>query len=502
MCIICIHIIQIMHMKAISSRRAAFVRDVARAAFANPFSEERGALDRALAGSAHERSGQGDAERMMAAVTSEIEALEREGAADIRRHDGDTREALRVAFLFDAFHRFLRDLDRHIEEQMRVGDAPAPVPFARDALALLARRGFSSEASVRYLGVFFQMRRAYYFIARGLTGASPCMRRFRERLWQNVFTRDIRHYDLFLADRMEDFSTLLLGETGTGKGAAAAAIGRSGFIPFDPRTGCFKESFTRAFIAVNLSQFPEPLIESELFGHRKGAFTGATDHHAGVFARGSPHGAIFLDEIGDASVPMQLKLLRVLQERTFTPVGGHETLRFEGRVIAATNKRLDALRRTGAFRDDFYYRLCSDVIEVPTLRERLREDAKELDALVLAIVARVTGDEALELATEVTSALRRQPGPDYAWPGNVRELEQAVRRVLLTGAYAPGTDRSDTAEMPSGWRDGTWTAAELLATYCRRLYDRFGSYEEVARRTGLDRRTVKRHILGEQSATR
>lgn len=451
-------------------------------------------MDRALAGSLEDPSGRGDAERMIAAVTREVEALERGGAADLRQHAGDTHEALRIAFLFEAFHRFIRDLDRHIEEQIQAGDSPAPAPFAREVLALLARRGFSSESSVRYLGVFFQMRRAYYFIARGLVGASPCMRRFRERLWQNVFTRDIRHYDRFLADRMEDFSTLLLGETGTGKGAAAAAIGRSGFIPFDPRTGRFKESFTRAFIAVNLSQFPEPLIESELFGHRKGAFTGATDHHAGVFARGSPHGAIFLDEIGDASIPVQLKLLRVLQERTFTPVGGHEALRFEGRVIAATNKRLDALRRTGAFRDDFYYRLCSDVIEVPTLRDRLREDAKELDSLVLAIVARVTGDDAPELADEVTQALRRQPGPDYSWPGNVRELEQAVRRVLLTGAYDPGADGSEQSDIPVGWRDGTWSASELLAEYCRRLYDRFGSYEEVARRTRLDRRTVKKYI--------
>lgn len=481
-------------MKTLSSRHAAFLRDVARAAFANPFSEERGALDRALAGEAGAPAGAGEAERMIVAVTREVEALERDGVADIRRYDGAARESLRVAFLFDAFHRFLRDLDRHIEEQIRAGDAPAPVPFARDVVALLARRGFSSEASVRYLGVFFQLRRAYYFIARGLTGDSPSMRKLRERLWQNVFTRDIRTYDQFLADRMEDFSTLLLGETGTGKGAAAAAIGRSGYIPFDPRTGRFKESFTRAFIAVNLSQYPETLIESELFGHRKGAFTGATDHHAGVFARGSPHGAIFLDEIGDASGPVQLKLLRVLQERTFTPVGGHEPMRFEGRVIAATNKRLDALRRTGAFRDDFYYRLCSDVIEVPTLRQRLREDAGEMDALVLSIVARVTGDDAPELAAEVTHALRRQPGPDYAWPGNVRELEQAVRRVLLTGSYAPASDASDTADLPAGWRDGTWTAAELLAAYCRRLHDRFGSYEEVARRTRLDRRTVKKYI--------
>src|SRR5204862_3927116 len=162
-------------------------------------------------------------------------------------------------------------------------------------------------------------------------------------------------------------------ETGTGKGSAAAAIGRSLFSPYAAGERRFLANFTDTFIAINLSQFPETLIESELFGHRKGSFTGAIDHHQGVFERCSAHGALFLDEIGEVGVPVQIKLLQVLQERTFTPLGGREKKRFSGRVIAATNRALTELRRAGRFRDDLYYRLCSDVIRVPTLRERLHE---------------------------------------------------------------------------------------------------------------------------------
>jgi transcriptional regulator with GAF, ATPase, and Fis domain len=110
-----------------------------------------------------------------------------------------------------------------------------------------------------------------------------------------------------------------------------------------------KQSFTRGFVPLNLSQYPETLIESELFGHKKGAFTGAVEAHEGVFSRCSPHGEIFLDEIGDVSTHLQIKLLQVLQERTFSPVGSHEKLRFRGRVIAATNQSLDALRDQSFF---------------------------------------------------------------------------------------------------------------------------------------------------------
>jgi transcriptional regulator with GAF, ATPase, and Fis domain len=292
---------------------------------------------------------------------------------------------------------------------------------------------------------------------------------------------------------MEDFSTLLLGETGTGKGAAAAAIGRSGFIPFNPGTKKFEESFTKAFVSINLSQYPETLIESELFGHRKGAFTGAIEKHEGIFSTCSPYGAIFLDEIGDVSIPVQIKLLQVLQERKFTPVGSHDQVRFKGRVIAATNKSIDLLRREGKFRDDFYYRLSSDIITVPPLRQRIRETPKELEKLAEHLMERICGKD---LKFPILEKLRKNPGKMYAWPGNVRELEQAIRRIMITGNYSGDTaiESAGDSALNQAVEIGNLTAKELVEKYCFDLYETYGNYGEVSRQTGLDWRTVKKNV--------
>jgi transcriptional regulator with PAS, ATPase and Fis domain len=323
------------------------------------------------------------------------------------------------------------------------------------------------------------------------------MESLRYSLWNNVFTNDVARYDRHLWNRMEDFSTLLLGETGTGKGSAAAAIGRSGYIPFDNKKGCFTHSFTETFISINLSEYPEGLIESELFGHRKGAFTGAVEDHEGLFSRCSPYGALFLDEIGDILIQVQIKLLRVLQERTFSPVGSHAMKRFEGRVIAATNHPISELRKGDRFRDDFFYRLCSDIITVPTLRQRVKESSTELKQLVNLLVARLIGEESSELTDMVLETFNRDLPKDYSWPGNVRELEQAIRRILLTQHYDGDvmvTKLDQEVDMLKKFQTGTLEVRELLSQYCTLLYQRFRTYEEVARRTGLDPRTVKKYL--------
>ena len=199
----------------------------------------------------------------------------------------------------------------------------------------------------------------------------------------------------------------------------------------------------------------------------------------------------------------------MLQERTFTPVGMHETVRFEGRVVAATHHALGrrARRRKTGFRDDFYYRLSSDVIELPSLRTRLAEDPSELGVLLAIIVRRIVGADAADLALEVREVIESTLGPSYRWPGNVRELEQCVRRVLLRGSYqgdaagdtpdahdTPARESSKLTAILAATDDGSLDASSLLARYCAALHLELGTYENVARRTGLDRRTVKKYI--------
>jgi hypothetical protein len=473
--------------------KSEFFRMVALAAFSNPFSDERAEVDRRIVGSTENADRRDMLRTLRKTLAENLHALESSGGIAVKPEGSDDDRALTVSILFHVFHRHVDDFDRLIHDQIRAGDESCKASGALRCMEELVGYGFDRGEACRYVGMFYQIRRAYFFISKELVGDSACMKQLRARLWENIFTHKIEWYECCLWNRMEDFSTLLLGETGTGKGAAAAAIGRSGFIPFNPNTQKFEESFTRAFVSINLSQYPESLIESELFGHRKGAFTGAIEKHDGIFSRCSPHGAIFLDEIGDVSIPVQIKLLQVLQERTFSPVGGHEKIRFKGRVIAATNKPLETLRRQGTFRDDFYYRLCSDLITVPPLRQRLRESACELDLLVSHLLQRICGRD---LHLPMLEVLRREPGKYYGWPGNVRELEQAIRRIMLTGTYAGDAAVETHEEVALGHAvaAGSLTAKQLVENYCCDLYDQYGNYGEVARRTGLDWRTVKKNV--------
>ena len=481
----------------LSEQEREFFALVNQAVFANPFSDERVEIDLKIAGLFPGVPERERIEKAIGKIAESIEQLEKEDRDNINQYGGRDRRLIENSFLYDFFNQFIDRFDHLILDQIEAGKSSIKVAFTGEAFAYLDRRGFQPQDIKRYFEVVYQLRRAYFFIDRSLVGRSSGMKEVRRKLWNNVFTQDIEFYNEYLWDRMEDFSTLILGATGTGKGTAAAAIGRSGFVPFDEKKESFEESFTESFIFLNLSQFPENLIESELFGHKKGAFTGAVDDYEGIFDRCSRYGAIFLDEIGEVSKPVQIKLLQVLQERTFSPVGSHDVHRFQGRVIAATNRPLEELRSRERMRDDFFYRLCSDIITVPPLRQRIQEDPAELDDLLAHTVRRMLGKPSPELSKMVHMVIDQQLGDDYPWPGNVRELEQCVRQVLLNQTYRgdQGLAAGDlSSQLQQGLQNGTIEAQRLLAGYCYLLYQRHGTYEAVARRAQLDRRTVKRYV--------
>ncbi len=486
----------IMTKTKLTAEERSFFEKVRLAIFANPFSAERTAVDRQLVKKKPPSNRKKLVDLLIKVVDKQLRQICPETNNSILNFREDDRQLVQYGILFHLFHKYSADFDQHIQEQIRQGDKPCPVNFAADLLAEMVAIGIGKKESVRFFSLFFQMRRAFYFIDQ-IVGSSPCMKDLRRDLWNNIFTHDIWIYDQYLCDRMEDFSTMLLGATGTGKGLAAAAIGRSGYILFNEKEKCFVESFTRVFISINLSLYPEQLLESELFGHKKGAFTGAIQGHDGIFSLCAPSGSIFLDEIGEVTTPVQIKLLQVLQDRIFSPVGSHTQRRFHGRVIAATNRSIDALRAQKLFRDDFYYRLCSDLIHVPSLFQRIQEKQDDLDDLLAHTVQRIIGKPAPELSRKILNIMNQQIAKDYPWPGNVRELEQCVRRILLKQQYSGDTVLSATGTsrtLDELLMQEQLSAQQLLSKYCALLYEKHGSYESVARQTRLDRRTVKKYI--------
>ncbi|MDK2819045.1 MAG: sigma-54-dependent Fis family transcriptional regulator [Spirochaetota bacterium] len=209
-----------------------------------------------------------------------------------------------------------------------------------------------------------------------------------------------------------DATVLLLGESGVGKEVFANAIHEN------------SERINGPFVKVHCAALPETLLESELFGHEKGAFTGATTKRQGRFER-ADGGTIFLDEIGDISPHVQVKLLRVLQEREFERVGGEETITVDIRIITATNKNLEQAVKNGTFREDLYYRLNVVEITIPPLRERT-EDIPKLSIEFLQRITKKYNKNIIEFSPEVLNIFLK-----YPWPGNIRELQNAIETAVV-----------------------------------------------------------------------
>lgn len=491
-----------------------FAAAVSRIAYDNPFSPERIESERAALGAAFT-----EAEPVWTPDGAHLTAQQfhRERPNVIRLRDLSWQLALTLRTRIDGPRSSLTDEHLGLYEDLclyalfaryelslyelavdetgkarKAGFYPA---FKRDFERLLVEPGLrlpSGLTAAGALAFFFQIRRAFHFIFRYLLGVSRPIAALRAETWHSVFTHDLRRYRSSVYRHMADIPTLIVGPSGTGKDLVAQAIGYSRYLAFDEVKLAFVETFSSQFHALNVSALSHGLIESELFGHRRGAFTGALEDRQGFFETCGPDGTVFLDEIGDLSPELQVKFLRVLQTREFRRIGETKPRMFLGKLVAATHRDLDSGLEAGWFREDLYYRLCADRIQTPSLRERIEAEPRELILMVSVLSERIAGlEHGPALAQDVLEWVERELGASYGWPGNVRELEQCVRNVLVRKRYRPAHRHPATSDLDRALLDSGLRAEDLLDRYAALVYRETKSYVETGRRLGLDRRTVK-----------
>jgi sigma-54 dependent transcriptional regulator, flagellar regulatory protein len=314
-----------------------------------------------------------------------------------------------------------------------VGEASDFPALTRSAAAQVVRR---VDYPARYPQLADALQSARHVVANGGPDEARSLELFRSLVGRNPLVQRIRR--LIEQVAATDANVLILGETGTGKEVVARNIHHSSARREHP------------FVAVNCGAIPADLLESELFGHEKGAFTGALNARQGRFelAQG---GTLFLDEIGDMPLPMQVKLLRVLQERTFERVGSNRSIQSDVRIIAATHRDLETAIDEGRFREDLYYRLNVFPIEVPPLRHR----RGDLPLLISELTNRMEGEGrgSVRLGQSALRALAV-----YDWPGNVRELANLIERLAI---MHPG-ETVEAQDLPAKFqREGDEDLAEL-----------------------------------------
>ncbi|MBI2215981.1 MAG: sigma-54-dependent Fis family transcriptional regulator [Candidatus Rokubacteria bacterium] len=343
-------------------------------------------------------------------------------------------------------------------------------PFRVDAITLAVRRALEAHRLLRENAHYRAELRERYRVE-NLVGQSPRM---------------VDVYKLIARVAALDTTVLVEGETGTGKELVARAIHYA------------SRRADRPFVVVDCAALPETLVESELFGHERGAFTGAVASRRGLLET-ADGGTCVLDEIGELSSALQAKLLRVLQERTIRRVGGNETITLDVRVIAATNRDLKRQVTSGSFREDLYYRLNVVGVTMPPLRER-RQDIPLLAQHFLDKYARAADKRVSGFARETLAVLA-----DHGWPGNVRELEHAVERAVALSSSElilpddlPDHVRGATAARGGGVPDGM-TLEDMKRWYVAKvLEDTGGNKVRAAELLGIDRRTLYR-ILDRQA---
>jgi DNA-binding NtrC family response regulator len=347
-------------------------------------------------------------------------------------------------------------------------------PFKIDELQMTVQRALDYQSAMRE-NVYLKKELKEKYRFESIIGTSPKM--------QEV-------YNLIAKIADTDSTILILGESGTGKELVARALHFNSARQHHP------------FVAINCSALPENLLESELFGHKKGAFTGAVQDKVGLFEE-AQQGTIFLDEINSMAQQLQTKLLRVLQERQIRRVGDNKTIPINVRVLAATNEPLQEKIKAGAFREDLYYRLAVIPVEMPPMRERT-EDIPLLVNHFLQKSASSTGRKPIKVEPKVLETLA-----SYHWPGNVRELENAIERACAL--CEDGTIRvkdlpphiTRHADSPEAHSRGGWPAGKKLDDFIKDQEQGYiehviklngGSRDKAAKMLGISMATLYRKL--------
>jgi two-component system response regulator HydG len=348
-------------------------------------------------------------------------------------------------------------------------------PFKADELALFLERALE-EGRLRREAANLKLALRQQYSPANLVGRSPEIRQLADTIERIAAT---------------SVPVLILGETGTGKGVVARALHAQGSRAAAP------------FVTVNCAALPESLLESELFGHVKGAFTGATSSRPGLFAE-ADGGAILLDEIGEMSVALQAKLLRVLESYTVRPIGGSRERTVDVRILAATHRDLRARVASGDFREDLLYRLDVVTIELPPLRHR-RSDVSDLLAHFLAREKRRHPQSLVEGFTSDAMEMLL----NYEWPGNVRELEHLVERVVVLGR-SPRITAADLPPVvhtlppaPSLFSGSVLPIREIQRRYAAWAFQQLDGRRMVtAEKLGIDDKTLAKWLSDETSGAR
>jgi len=288
--------------------------------------------------------------------------------------------------------------------------------------------------------------------------------------------------DLVQEVASSDSPVLITGETGVGKEMVARALHAAGPRAYGP------------FVPLNCGGQSENLLESELFGHEKGAFTGAVKTRRGRLEM-ADGGTLFLDEVGEISPKMQVDLLRVLEEKSFTRLGGSQTVKSDFRLVSATHRDLAALVRSGDFRQDFFYRINVISLHVPPLRERL-EDIGILAQYFLQRYSRETGKSFEGITPEAMELLA-----GYNWPGNVRELKNVMERAVVISRQPLITQKDLTFLQAGGDADPEMLSLERMETrHIQRILDAHqGNVTRAAQTLGIDRRTLARKLQRQET---